>query len=144
MYLRGPVASVFYYLYLIHGIYSCRIAGWEVHEKERADHTASMLTTTLWKEDLRPGPRVLHADSGIPMKGASLRVTLQKLGIEPSWSRPRVSDDSPCSEALFLACKYRLAFPKRGFATLTEAARQWVHGFAAWYNEEHRHSGSVS
>jgi len=61
-------------------------------------------------------------------------------GIEPSYSRPRVSNDNPFSEALFRTCKYRPDFPHEGFGSL-EAARQWVHRFVAWYNGEHRHSG---
>ena len=85
-------------------------------------------------------PKVLHADNGSPMKGATLRVTLQRLGIEPSYSRPRVSDDNPYSEALFRTCKYRPDFPEHGFPDLA-AARAWVQGFAHWYNVEHRHNG---
>ncbi len=69
-----------------------------------------------------------------------MRITLQKLGIEPSYSRPRVSDDNPYSEALFRTCKYRPDFPERGFPTLDDA-RSWVYHFVYWYNEVHRHSG---
>ena len=35
------------------------------------------------------------------MKGATMKVTLEKLGITASYSRPRVSNDNPFSEALF-------------------------------------------
>ena len=35
------------------------------------------------------------------MKGATMKVTLEKLGIIASYSRPRVSNDNPFSEALF-------------------------------------------
>jgi putative transposase len=41
------------------------------------------------------------------MKGATMKVTLEKLGIAASYSRPRVSNDNPFSEALFRTCKYR-------------------------------------
>ena len=33
------------------------------------------------------------------------------LGIEPSYSRPRISDDNPYAEALFRTAKYRPEFP---------------------------------
>ena len=36
-----------------------------------------------------------------------MKVTLEKLGIIASCSRPRVSNDNPFSEALFRTCKYR-------------------------------------
>ena len=82
---------------------------------------------------------VLHADNGAPQRSSTLRVTLERLGITSSFSRPRVSDDNPYSEALFRTTKYRPGFPADGFADLA-AARSWVHGFVAWYNTEHRHS----
>lgn len=65
--------------------------------------------------------------------------TMQWLGIVPSFSRPRVCDDNPYSEALFRTLKYRPEYPSGPFKSL-EVARQWVHGFVGWYNEEHRHS----
>ena len=65
--------------------------------------------------------------------------TLYELGITPSRSRPRVSDDNPYSESLFKTCKYRPDFPVKGFATLDDA-RQWCLKFVRWYRHEHRHS----
>jgi hypothetical protein len=82
---------------------------------------------------------VLHADNGSPMKGATLKATLERLGVIASYSRPRVSDDNPFSEALFRTCKYRPDWPRSGFAS-REDAQHWVARFVAWYNHEHRHS----
>ncbi|MFW6350177.1 MAG: transposase, partial [Thiohalospira sp.] len=82
---------------------------------------------------------VLHADNGSAMKGATLYARLHELGVTPSHSRPRVSNDNPYSEALFRTAKYRPTFPPDGFADL-DAARQWVLDFVTWYNQEHRHS----
>ena len=65
--------------------------------------------------------------------------TLQRLGVVPSFSRPSVSDDNPYSEALFRTLKYVPNYPDKPFESL-EAAREWVHVFVAWYNEDHRHS----
>ena len=73
------------------------------------------------------------------MKGQTLQVKLQALGIESSYSRPRVSNDNPYSEAIFRTCKYRPNYPKQGFVSLKQA-REWVLDFVRWYNEEHRHS----
>jgi hypothetical protein len=73
------------------------------------------------------------------MKGATLLATLQFLGIVPSFSRPRVYDDNPYSEALFRTLKYRPEYPSLPFASLQEA-RCWVEGFVRWYNTEQRHS----
>lgn len=64
--------------------------------------------------------------------------TLRSLGISPSFSRPRVSDDNPFSEALFRTLKRPPAYPARAFRSLEEA-RAWVAGFVTWYNGEHLH-----
>jgi len=68
-----------------------------------------------------------------------MKATMEQLGVTASFSRPRVSNDNPFSEALFRTCKYRPEWPPRGFATI-EAARAWVQEFVTWYNIEHRHS----
>jgi len=73
------------------------------------------------------------------MKAATFLQKLYDLGITPSRSRPRVSNDNAYSEALFRTLKYRPGFPSKGFATL-EYARDWMLAFVRWYNEEHRHS----
>ena len=62
------------------------------------------------------------------------------MGVKPSYSRPRVSDDNAFVESLFKTAKYRPQFPAKGFADLA-AARQWASEFVHWYNMEHRHSG---
>lgn len=66
--------------------------------------------------------------------------TMQELGILQSFSRPRVSDDNPYSEALFRIVKYRPEYPSGSFASI-DAAREWVDWFVDWYNHEHLHSG---
>ena len=65
--------------------------------------------------------------------------TMHKLGIVPSFSRPRVSDDNAYAEALFRTLKYCPEYPSKGFATV-EDARAWVARFVAWYNDVHLHS----
>ena len=65
---------------------------------------------------------------------------LNWLGVKPSYSRPRVSDDNAYAEALFRTAKYRPEFPAKGFADL-DAARAWAADFVRWYNHDHRHSG---
>jgi len=139
-YLKSPVRGLFYYLYLILDIYSRKIIAWEVHEQESAELAAELVQRAVLKEQCRETLQVLHADNGSPMKGSTLRVTLQELGIEASYSRPRVSNDNAYSEAGFRTLKYRPDFPQNGFVDLT-AARTWVHAFVGWYNGEHRHSG---
>ena len=139
-YLAAAIRGIFYRLYLIEDVFSRKIVGWEVHEDERAEHASVLIQKTCLAEGItRPG-LVLHADNGGPMKGATMLSTLQRLGVVPSFSRPSVSDDNPYSESLFRTLKYTPAYPNKPFASLS-AAREWVHRFVQWYNEEHRHSG---
>ena len=138
--MPGTVAGLFFYLYLIVDIFSRKIVGWEVHEREGAELAAVLIRRAVLAEGCIARPLVLHADNGSPMKGATMKTTLEKLGIIASYSRPRVSNDNPFSEALFRTCKYRPNWPAKGFATKAEA-QAWVKSFAGWYNGEHLHSG---
>jgi len=138
-YLPGPVRGLFFYLYLILDLYSRKIVAWEVHSAENSDHASALVQRAVLAEGTLSRPLILHADNGSPQKGSTLLATLQHLGITPSYSRPRVSDDNAYAESLFRTLKYRPGYPVNGFADLTEA-RQWVLQFVRWYNREHRHS----
>lgn len=84
---------------------------------------------------------VLHGDNGSTLKATTVLGMLYWLGVKPSYSRPRVSDDNAYVESLFRTAKYRPEFPERGFADLDQA-RAWAARFVHWYNHhEHRHSG---
>lgn len=137
-YLRTDVRGVFYYLYLVLDVWSRKAVGWRVEDAECTELASAMLETTVATEASRP--HVLHADNGTAMKGATLKATLERLGILASYSRPRVSDDNPFSEAHFRTLKYCSRYPSKPFASLDEA-RVWVESFVRWYNTEHLHSG---
>jgi len=139
-YCAANSVGVFYRLYLVMDIYSRKIVGWEIHENETAEHASMLIRKACLAEGISEKGLVLHSDNGSPMKGATMLATLQRLGVVPSFSRPSVSNDNPYSESLFGTMKYTPAFPSKPFESL-EAAREWVHTFVRWYNEEHRHSG---
>ena len=139
-YLPTTVKGVFLYLYLVMDIWSRRIMGWAVHPTESSDHAAVLLARACEVAGVKPGTLVIHSDNGGPMRGATLLATLQKLGVMPSYSRPRVSDDNPFSEALFRTLKYVPWYSGKPFENADGASR-WVEGFVRWYNREHLHSG---
>jgi transposase InsO family protein len=138
-YLRSPVRGVFFYLYVILDVWSRKIMAARAYEEESMDRASELFEQTCQSHGLEARGIVLHADNGGPMKGSTMLATLQRLGVVASFSRPRVSDDNPYSEALFRTLKYRPEYPSQPFATL-EAANLWVEGFVRWYNREHRHS----
>lgn len=122
-------------------LYDRSIVGWEVYEEESAELASDLIKRiTLKQGRLTTEPLVLHSDNGSPMKGATMLSTLYQLGITPSNSRPRVSNDNPYAESLFKILKYRPNYQPQGFATLEEA-RNWVDQFVNWYNDAHHHSG---
>jgi transposase InsO family protein len=139
--LPGPARGTWFYLYLIMDVYSRKIVGHEVYENETGELAREFIEKAYWREHLasRDKPLVLHSDNGSPMKAATLLEKLYDLGITPSNSRPRVSNDNAYSESLFKTLKFRPGFPANGFKTI-EDARDWVLKFVRWYNTEHRHS----
>lgn len=139
-FLPTLVKGEFLRLYMITDIYSRKIVGWEVHREESAQHAAVLIQKACLAHGVQKDQLVLHSDNGSPMKGATMLSTLQRLGIMPSFSRPSVSDDNPYSESLFRTLKYDPKYPRKPFESI-DTARQWVLGFAHWYNNTHRHSG---
>jgi transposase InsO family protein len=141
-YLPAQVMGRWFYLYLILDLYSRKIVGWEVHDADHADHAAHLVRRTALAEGIAAmGTKpVLHGDNGSTLKATTVLAMLNWLGVKPSYSRPRVSDDNAYAESLFRTAKYRPEFPAKGFADLDQA-RTWAAGFVRWYNFDHRHSG---
>lgn len=138
-YLPSIVRGMFYYLYLVEDIYSRKIVGWEVHDSEKGALAAELMERTVLAEHCFRKPLILHSDNGSPMKCYTLQSKLTDLGITPSHSRPRVSNDNAFSESLFRTLKYCPQWPSQGFGSMT-IARDWVKKFVQWYNHEHCHS----
>ena len=138
-YLPSRVKGLFYYLYLVEDIYSRKIVGWEVHDRESGELAAELMQRVVMSEQCFKAPLVLHSDNGSPMKCYTLQSKLADLGITPSHSRPRVSNDNAFPESLFRTLKYCPQWPSQGFETL-DRAREWVQRFVNWYNHEHCHS----
>ncbi|MEP1214784.1 IS3 family transposase [Marinobacter sp.] len=138
-YCASTVRGQFYYLYMFEDVYSRKIVGCEVYETESGDYAAGLLQRCLLREQCLHRPLVLHSDNGAPMKAQTMKAKLEELGVLPSYSRPRVSNDNAFSESLFRTLKYRPGWPSSGFNSLEEA-RRWVDRFVNWYNHEHKHS----
>lgn len=138
--LKGAIKGHYFKLYLMLDIFSRKIVGYETWENENAEYSQYLIKKAVLSEGIAGKPLVLHSDNGSPMKAATFLATLEKLGVQSSFSRPRVSNDNPYSESLFRTLKYRPKYPTNGFADLSEA-RKWVQKFVHWYNHAHLHSG---
>lgn len=138
-YLKSAVRGEFYYLYLVLDIWSRKVVGWRIEHVESMDYSSELIRSICDELGVDPDGLVLHSDNGGPMKGSTMLATMQTLGIVPSFSRPRVSNDNPYSESIFRTLKGRPWYPNRPFASIEEA-RAWVSAFVDWYNGEHLHS----
>lgn len=134
--LYGKWVGKTFKAYKITDIYSRKIVGAVVHERE-ADHLAvELFAATIAQHG---APKVVHADSGAAMRSNALRDFLTGHGVELSHNRPYVSNDNPFSEAGFRTMKYRPNYPKI-FPDL-DTARSFIATYVDWYNREHHHSG---
>jgi hypothetical protein len=99
----------------------------------------ALIEETCEKYGIARDTLTLHSDRGSPMRAKTTAELFVDLGVAASFSRPRVSNDNPFSEAQFKTLKYRPEFPER-FAGIAHA-RTHLREFFAWYNDAHRHSG---
>jgi putative transposase len=134
--LRSPWRGVAFKAYSIIDIYSRKIVGWRVEERECDDLAVEMFETAFGGHGL---PAVVHADSGPAMRSTVLADLLAGAGVGRTHNRPHVSNDNPYSESEFRTMKYRPNFP--GVFDDLETARAWVDTYVRWYNQHHRHSG---
>lgn len=137
--LPTMVKGRFFYLYWVMDLYSRYIVGWAIHAEESAEHASRLIQTAVLEQGVDPAKLVLHADNGAPMKGSTLKATLERLQIASSFSRPGVSNDNAHCESSFRTLKYRPGYPKR--LETVAAWEGWVTDFLHWYHIEHHHSG---
>jgi putative transposase len=137
--LRSTIKWQFFYLYVLLDIFSRYVVGWLVASAENAGLAQALIEETCDKYGIARDSLTLRSDRGAPMRAKTTAELLVDLGVAASFSRPRVSNDNPFSEAQFKTLKYRPEFPQR-FEGL-EHARAHLRSFFDWYNNEHRHSG---
>jgi putative transposase len=130
--------GIFLCAYVIIDLFSRFVVGWMLASKE-CQHLASQLfAETIARHGVEPGLQV-HADRGSAMKSDTLAQLFDSLGVSRSFSRPRVSDDNPFSEAQFKTLKYQPDYPGAFASSLH--GRGYLQDFFAWHNDEHHHSG---
>jgi putative transposase len=137
--LRGPVRYKYYPLYVIIDLYSRLNPGWLLAHEENGEHAARLIEETCKRQGVERNSLTVHADRGPVPTGKTVNQLFIDMDIAPSFSRPRVSNDNPFSEAQFRTMKYGPEYPDR-FAGYDDA-RNFCKKFFPWYNNDHRHSG---
>lgn len=136
--LKTTIRGRYFHLYVIMDIYSRRVVGWRLEAYEDGDLAEELIQDAVTANH-GIAPNYLHSDNGAAMVSTPVSLLLEKLGVDKSFSRPKVSNDNPYSEALFKTAKYDLAFPEI-FDTVNDA-RAYFDWFFHEYNTNHRHSG---
>jgi putative transposase len=130
--------GVFLHAYVIIDLFSRFVVGWLLADKECKHLAATLFAESIARHCIEPG-LVVHSDRGAAMKSDTVAQLLADLGASRSFSRPRVSDDNPFSEAQFKTLKYQPDYPDRFDGV--DHGRGWLQDFFGWHNDEHHHSG---
>jgi len=132
---RGSFLS----LYVVLDLFSRYVVAWMVAARENSALAKQLLSEAVGRHDVEPGQLIVHQDRGAPMTSHGFQDLLAELGVDRSYSRPRVSNDNPFSESHFRTAKYQPDYPGR-FADIAHA-RRWCDEFFRWYNAYHHHTG---
>lgn len=120
-------------LYVILDLFSRYVVGWMVSHKENAGLARHLFSEVLSRRQLDPAGLIVHQDRGSPMIAHSFGELLSSLGVDQSFSRPRVSNDNAFSESQFKTTKYWPTYPGR-FNGINHA-RQWCGEFFPAYQQ---------
>lgn len=131
--------GVFLNLYVVLDLFSRFVVAWMIAAHENSALAKQLFREAIERYGIAPGALTVHNDRGAPMTAHGFADLLTELGVERSYSRPRVSDDNPFSESFFHTAKYQPDYPGR-FRDAPHA-RVWSDDFFGWYNHEHHHDG---
>jgi transposase InsO family protein len=134
--MKSEYAGVCFKGYSILDVYSRKIPGAAVHDREQEDLVIEMFDRAFAEHG---APKYLHADNGSVMTSQKVQAFLAGHDVTMSHNRPYVSNDNPYSESEFKLMKYRPEYP--GTFPSLEDARYFMSGYVAWYNQGHHHSG---
>ena len=125
--------GVYLCLYVILDLFRRYAVGWMVSRKENAGLARHLFDEVLSRRAIAPGSLIVHQDRGSPMIAHSFGEPLSDLGVQRSFSRPRVRNDNAFSESQFITTKYSPSYPGR--LQDIEHARHWCGQFFPAYNQ---------
>ena len=131
--------GVFLNLYVVLDLYSRFVVAWMVGQRENSALAKQLFAEAITRHEVDPGTLVVHMDRGAPMTSHGFRELLGTLGVDKSYSRPRVSNDNAFSESHFHTLKYQPDYP--GVFEDVEHGRRWCGEFFEWYNYQQHHDG---
>jgi len=91
--LRGPEKWTYFYLYVVLDLFSRMIVAWMLAHRESGELARDLFAQAYDQQGIEPGQLIVHADRGSAPTAKTLMQLHADLGIDPSFSRPRVSND---------------------------------------------------
>ena len=111
--LATYVRGVFLNLYVVLDLFSRYAVAWMVAERENSALAKQLFAESVERYRIEPGRLIVHQDRGAPMTAHGFADLLSELGVDRSYSRPRVCNDNPFSESQFHTLKYQPDYPGR-------------------------------
>jgi transposase InsO family protein len=140
--LRTPMPYIFFYLIAILDVFSRKVVGWLVTDRETSETAKRAWDIALVNEGLtQAGPDEMPkslSDRGPQMRSISTMQFFKKLGIDRLLARPRTPNDNPQVESLFSTVKTAPTYP--GIFQAVMQAVSYFDAFFPWYNGVHLHT----
>ena len=132
-----PTREGWLYLAVLLDLYSRRIVGWAMSERQNRQLASDALSMAIARR--RPPPGLIHhTDQGILYASASYRAILTAHHMLASMSRKGDCHDNACAESFFSGLKNELTWD-RDFRTRAEARSAIFEWIEVFYNRERLH-----
>ena len=132
-----PTREGWLHLAVLLDLYSRRVVGWSMNEKQNRQLATEALVMALERRHPNPG-LIHHSDQGILYATASYRQILTAHGLIPSMSRKGNCYDNAVAESFFSGLKNELIW-HRDFRTREEARSAIFEWIEVFYNRERLH-----
>jgi putative transposase len=119
-------------------LYSRYVVAWMLAGRENSALAKQLFAQAISTHAIVPGQLHVHQDRGTPITAHGFIDLLNELGVDPSHSRPRVSNDNPSPRRSSRRSNTSPISPVR-FRDI-EHARAWCAEFFDWFNNHHQHS----
>ncbi len=103
--LKGPHKWNYFYLYVLMDVWSRKVVGWMVAQRESSTLAVELIRQTCKREGISEHQLTVHADRGSSMRSKPVAFLLADLGVTKTHTRPYTSTDNPYSEAQFKTLK---------------------------------------
>jgi hypothetical protein len=117
---------------------SGQLQAWMLAGRENSALAKQLFAQAISTHAIVPGQLHVHQDRGTPITAHGFIDLLNELGVDPSHSRPRVSNDNPSPRRSSRRSNTSPISPVR-FRDI-EHARAWCAEFFDWFNNHHQHS----